>query len=154
MNMTEIRIEKAEPIRVAYVELVGPYEDWGKGLMNLVSWLKANKVRIAGPPIGLYYDNPLETPSERLRSEACVPVSGMVRSGGRVKVKDLPGGQVAVTKHKGQPDRYTDTYGSFLEGLIKEGYAIAGPAWEVFDEPREDLRPGIGIAIKQPIGKT
>jgi len=27
MYMTEIRIEKAEPVRVAYVEIVGPCED-------------------------------------------------------------------------------------------------------------------------------
>jgi len=122
--------------------------------MNLVSWLKANKVRMAGPPIGLSYDNPPETPAERPRSEACVPISVSGRSGGKVKVKDLPGGQVAVTRHKGQPERYKDTYGSFLEGLIKEGYTLAGPTWEVFDEPREDLRPGKGTAIKPPIGKT
>lgn len=152
--MAEIRIEKAEPVRVAYVELVGPYEDWGKGLMNLVSWLKANNVRMAGPPIGPYYDNPLENPADRLRSEACVPISGTVRPGRGIKVKDLPGGQVAVTRHRGPPEKYTDTYGSFLEGLLKEGYTPAGPAWEVFDEPREDLRSGMGIAIKQPIGKT
>ena len=58
---------------------------------------------------------------------------------------------MAVTRHRGPPERYTDTYGSFLEVILKNGYALVGPAWEVFEEPKEGLRPGMGVAIKQPI---
>lgn len=153
LTLTGFKAEKAVPIRVAYVELVGPYESWGKGLMELVSWLETNGVPMAGSPMGLFYDNPLETPPEKLRSEACVPVKAGLRPGGKFRVRDLSGGMLAVTRHRGPPERYTETYGSFLEGLLKEGYTLKGPAWEVFDKPRQDLRPGMGIAIRQPIGK-
>lgn len=50
--MEEGRIETATigPTRVAFVSLTGPYEDWGKGLMELKEWIDEKAVTIKGQP--------------------------------------------------------------------------------------------------------
>ena len=143
------KLEKMPAIRVAYVELIGPYENWGKGLMELKAWLTERKANIVGKPIGLFYDNPTSTPPNQLKSDACFPIGGRVDAEGKFQVKELPAGEVAVTKHAGPADECTRTYGAFLEGLMKEGYTFHGPAREIFDETRADLRPGMGAQIQQ-----
>ncbi len=152
--MCSLKLERIPKQRVAYVELTGPYENWGHGLMELESWLKEQGASTTGRPIGLFYNNPLETPAEKLRSEACIPLSKDVPAEGKFKVKDLPGGEVATTTHTGPPEEYTRTYGSFLEEILRQGYKFAGPAREVFAQPRADLRPGMGIVIQQPVKKS
>ena len=151
--MADLKLETIDPVQVAYIELRGPYENFGRGLMDLVSWLERKRVRVAGPPIGLYYDNPTETPPEKLRAEACVPIYGDVRPEGPYKVKVLSGGLVAVTVHQGPPQEYTRTYGTFLEGILKSGYTFREPAREIYDTPAATLGPGMGKQIQQRVEK-
>lgn len=149
----EVKLDKVDKVRVAYVELTGPYEKLGQGLMKLVSFLEEMKVRISGLPVGPYYDNPLETPPERLRSEVCVPISGRAMTDSRFKVKELPAATVAATIHNGPPEKFTDTFGAMFSWNISNGYEFYGPARETYPRISEDLRPGMGIAIQQPIRK-
>jgi DNA gyrase inhibitor GyrI len=74
MSSAGLKFEKVTQTKVAYVQLIGPYEDWGKGLMELKEWLKGQQAQIVGKPIGLFYDNPTETPPTKLRSDACLPI--------------------------------------------------------------------------------
>jgi effector-binding domain-containing protein len=58
------------------------------------------------------------------------------------------------SRHDGPPEDYTKTYGSFLEGLLREGYTFYGPAREIFEEARENLQPGMGIETQQLMRKV
>jgi AraC family transcriptional regulator len=149
----DVKLDNVGKMKVAYVELTGPYEEWGQGLMRLISVLQEMKVRISGLPMGLYYDNPLETPPEKLRSEVCVPISGRAKADGRFKVKELPAATVAATIHQGPPEKFTDTFGAMFSWILSNGYEVYGPARETYPRISEDLRPGMGIAIQQPIRK-
>jgi DNA gyrase inhibitor GyrI len=138
---------------VAYVELIGPYKNWGKGLMELDAWLESRRARIVGKPIGLFYDNPTETPEDQLHSDACFTIEGEIEPQSKFQIKDLPSGEIAVTRHVRSPDQYTRTYGSFLENLLKQGYTFHGPAREIFDNAHPGLSPDIGIQIQQLVKK-
>ncbi len=151
--MVQVKLGNVDKQQVAYVELTGPYENWGRGLMELKAWLDIKKAKIARPPMGLYYDNPTETPAEKLRSEACLPIAGPLQGEGKFKVKELPASEVASTVHEGPPEAYTRTYGPFLEWILTNGYKVLGPAREIYREPSPELRPGMGILIQQPIKK-
>lgn len=153
MGEGTIEKENIAPTKVAFVSLVGPYEDWGKGLMQLKEWLDEKSIPIRGQPMGLFYDNPTQSRPDELRSDACLPIEGAIQPEGRFQVKELPGGVAALTRHSGPPSEYTRTYGSFLEGIIKAGYMFEGPARETFEEASEDLQPGMGIRIEQLIRK-
>jgi len=149
-----IKLERVAAIRVASVELTGPYEKWGKGLMELKAWLESKKIAVTGPPIGLFYDNPLDTPPEKLFSEACIPIQQEdIFPEEKYRIKELPAAEIATTRHQGQPEQYTKTYGSFLENLLSQGYRLDGPTREIFGEPSADLSPGKGVLIQQPIKK-
>ena len=154
MSSKDVTLEKVGTARVAYVELKGPYENWGRGLVELREWLDTRPVRIVGKPIGLFYDNPTETKAEELRSDACFPIEGKLTPEGKFLVKELPAGEIAVTRHVGDPNQYTRTYGQALEGLLKQGYTFYGPAREIFENARPDLRPGMGIQIQQLVKKN
>jgi len=149
-----LKLERVSPIRVAYVQLTGPYENWGRGLMELKKWLDSQGVEIVGRPIGLFYDHPTETPVGELKSDACFPIRGEIKPNAEFQVKELPGGDIAITRHVGPADKYTRTYGSFLEDLMSKGFVFYGPAREIFEEPRQDLRPGMGIRIEQLVRKN
>ena len=151
MSRRPLRLKRIRRLRVASFELTGPYENWGRGLMELKGWLEKRKIATVGPPIGLFYDNPRETPPQELRSEACIPIKGEVASEGRFRIKDLPESRVASTKHRGPPEEYSVTYGSFLEKLLRPGYVLDGPAREIFDRPSPHLSPGKGVVIQQPV---
>jgi DNA gyrase inhibitor GyrI len=122
--------------------------------MELKRWLDSKQAVSAGLPIGLFYDNPKDAPAGELRSEACIPIEGNLEEEGKFKVKELPSGEIALTRHAGPPEDYTKTYGSFLEGLLREGYTFYGPAREIFEEARENLQPGMGIEIQQLVRKV
>ena len=153
MEDDKLETRTISPVKVAYVRLTGPYENWGLGLMELKEWLDGKEVAIAGQPIGLFYDNPTQSLPEELRSDACLPIEGKLSSEGKFQVKELPVGVAAATKHTGPPAQYTRTYGAFLEGILKSGYVFEGPARETFKEARKDLQPGMGIRIEQLVKK-
>ena len=138
---------------MAYVELIGPYKDWGRGLMELKAWLESRRARIVGKPIRLFYDNPTETPEDQLHSDARFPIEGEIEPQDKFRIKDLPSGEVAVTRHVGPPDHYARTYGSFLESLLKHGYTFYDPTREIFDDVHPELSPGMGIQIQQLVKK-
>jgi len=54
-----VKLDKVGKTKVACVELTGPYEAWGRGLMGLISVLHEMRVCISGLPVGLYHDNPV-----------------------------------------------------------------------------------------------
>jgi len=95
MTKEGLELEKVKPTLVAYVELKGPYENWGRGLSELKLWLDGQHARIVGKPIGLFYDNPNEIAAAELSSDACFPIEGKLAPEGRFRVKELPGGEIA-----------------------------------------------------------
>lgn len=98
----EVRIEKVEPMRVAFMRNTGPYETCGKAWGTLCAW--AGPKGLPGPElkfIGVSHDNPDTIPPEQLRYDACIPVGLDVQPSGQVDVKTIAGGQYAVTTHRG-----------------------------------------------------
>ncbi len=74
----EVRFEKRKQLRVAFVRHVGPYQECD------VAWEKLTKF-VTGHPsfapdaraIGIGYDNPEVSPSDKLRYDACLPVDDL-----------------------------------------------------------------------------
>ena len=148
-----VKFSKAKKILAASVELRGSYALLGSGMLELKAWLDERGISQSGNPFALFYDNPTEVPESQLRSEACIPVAKAFLSEGRFSFKEFPECRVAETTHEGKPEEYASTYGAFLEGLLKAGYNLAGPAREFYHAPASDLAPGMGWMIQQPISK-
>jgi effector-binding domain-containing protein len=153
MSTPVVKFTTAAELIVASLERKGAYSGIGETMRELKSWIDSKGMEQSGYPFCLFYDNPFETPESELRSEACIPVGKVFESEGQFKMKQFPETQVAETRHSGPPEEFAKTYGPFLEGLLKAGYQIVGPAREYFTAVSDVKGPGSGFLIQQPIAK-
>ncbi len=150
---SQVKFKLSPRAVVASCEHVGPYAEIGGKMRRLKSWMDSKGIEQSGYPFCLFYDNPFETPPEKLRSEACIPVAKPFAAEGDFTQKEFAEAQVAETRHGGPPEEFGKTYGPFLEGLLKGGYRITGPAREYFMSVSDVKGPGSGFLIHQPVSK-
>ena len=149
----EVRFSTSPSMTAVCAARRGAYSGIGDTLASLSRWLESKGVEPAGDPFCLFYDNPGETPEDELRSEACVPVASPVQGTGEFRTKEFPAAKVAETSHPGPQQDFPWTYGPFLEGLLKLGFVIDGPAREYFRKASDVKGPGSGYLIQQPVSK-
>lgn len=138
----------------ASIKRKGPYSGVFDSIRELKNWIDSQGIEQAGYPFCLFYDNPLEKDALELRSEVCIPVEKLFEPEGNVESKEMPETTVAETRHQGPAEDFSKTYGLFLEGLLKGGYRILGPAREYFMTVAEVTGPGAGFLIQQPVEKS
>jgi len=101
--MYEVQVRKTEPIRVASVRHIGPYQELGPVHERLQIWVTKNKVKPNGFVREIGYDNPMQTPPEKCRQEICIPICGSEADDG-IEVKTLPEVTVISVVHQGGLD--------------------------------------------------
>jgi len=110
-----VRIERLEPLRVAFVRHVGPYhgvhQAWEKVCARLG---KEGLLGAESRFIGVCYDDPEVTAPEKTRYDACVTVDGDFTAHGEVGVQTLPGGEYAVVTHCGPYEQLSHTYAALF----------------------------------------
>ncbi len=79
MKINSIEIKDLEPIQTIAISHVGAYAGIAAAFDKLTAWAGANNLWAASPRMaGVYHDDPSNTPTEKLRSEACLEdVSGI-----------------------------------------------------------------------------
>jgi len=111
----EVRIERLEPMHVAFVRHVGPYNQVGSAWEKLCMRLgKEGQLGAGAKFIGVCYDDPEVTASERVRYDACVAVGDDFTAADEVGVQTLAGGEYAVVTHAGPYDTLGQTYAEFF----------------------------------------
>jgi len=101
-----LRIIDLPPTTVAFLRYTGPYgpalgDFWRN---TFIPWLQAN--HLEGPTCyGVGLDDPVQTPPQQCRYDACVDVpAGFVASGSAyapAQLSTLPGGRYAVAEFRG-----------------------------------------------------
>jgi effector-binding domain-containing protein len=139
---------------VASIAKKGPYNDVGKTIGELMTWVMTKKIIPKGNPFGVYYDEPGKVPPESMRYEVCLPVSKEIKSDNVIKVKDLPEMEVVSTIYMGPYDKVGPTYGQLMTWVTEKGYVISGPAREIYmsnssSTPTESLKTEIQFPIKK-----
>jgi AraC family transcriptional regulator len=140
----EVRIERVEPLRVAFVRHVGPYGEvetaWERLCMRL------GKDGLLGPGtrfIGICYDDPEVTPPEKIRYDACVTVDSDFAAEDDVGVQTIGGGEYAVTTHVGPYEMLGQTYAKLLgQWLPRSGRELRSePSLEFYLNAPESTDP-------------
>lgn len=106
-----VKIEKLEPMRVAFVRHIGPYDKVSNAWDKLCTWL--GKEGLLGPGakfIGLCYDDPEVTAPDKIRYDACVTVDENFEPLNDIVVQTIPGGEFAVVTHIGPYNKLGQTY--------------------------------------------
>lgn len=152
----EMKIVKREPTRVAFVRHIGPYEDCGEAWGKLCGW--AGRRGLFGPGtvmLGISYDDPEVTPTEKIRYDACITVDEPVEPEGDIGVQTLRGGEYAMTVHKGPYEKLIETYGRISgEWAPGSGRVVSSdPCLEVYlndphRTPPDQLRTEIYVPLE------
>jgi len=127
-------LKKSREMKIAYAKHIGAYNKipYNKYFEKLFAWIKEKRLRPAGPPFGIFYDNPEEVSAKKCRSEIGVPIRGNVGSGKDIKVKKVPSATVARIAHRGPMKEYGKTYKKLNQWIAEKGYVWAGPCMEIY----------------------
>ena len=94
-------------------------------------------VRLAGPPLGVYFG----MPSATVDVGAGFPTDGPVTPDADVQPVTLPGGRAAQVVHEGSYDSMIDTYGRLMAWLGEEGLTPGPVMWEIYLTEPDDAAP-------------
>ncbi len=152
----EVKIETIQPMRVAFMRHVGPYDQVGQTWNKLCAW--AGPQGLIGPQtmmLGVCHDDPDVTPPDKIRYDACLTVAASVQPEGEVGVQEVEGGEYAVVIHRGPYEKLSESYarlcGNWLPNSGRE--LRSAPAFEVYrnsphDTPPEDLITEIHLPLR------
>lgn len=143
-EIMEVKIENIEPMRVAFVRHVGPYNQAGVAWEKLCTHL--GKEGCLGPEskfVGICYDDPEVTPPEKIRYDACITVDESFVPTDEIGVQTIGGGEYAVTTHFGPYDNLSQTYSRlFRDWLMKSDREISqDPCMEFYLNDPESTEP-------------
>lgn len=132
MSTQEVVLKKVPALVVASVRDVIPtYGDVGRLHGEIFAYLGQHRVKPAGPPLVIYYDQ--EYRERDVDVEAAVPVAGAVAAGERVTSRELPAiEEMACTVHQGSYDTLGEAYTRLMSWIEANGYRITGPNREVY----------------------
>jgi len=124
----EVRIERHDPMKVAFIRHVGPYADcmeaWNRlcGTPEVASRLGPHTLALS-----LCYDDPDVTEAGKIRMDVCVTIDDSFTPGGGVEVQTIPGGEFAVLVYRGAYTGLHDAYRAMYgEWLPKSGREFGG----------------------------
>jgi AraC family transcriptional regulator len=112
MNVT---IKRLNPLRVAFMRHIGPYNEVGRTWEKLMMLLgKEGTVGGDTQFIGICHDDPAVTPPEKVRYDACASVDTHFQPQGDIGIQVIPGGEYAVMTHFGPYDKLAESYARLL----------------------------------------
>jgi effector-binding domain-containing protein len=131
MSNYEVILKKVEPLKVASIRAILPnYQAVGQLFGEVFGYLQQKGVRPAGACLALWHDNGYK--ESDVDGEGCCPIAEAVAGNDRVKVYDLPGGEMACVVHHGTFSTLTQAYGPLLEWIAANGYTVTGAGREVY----------------------
>ena len=106
-----------------YIRLIGDYKsnDYSQAWEKI--WKFVKEKRLFGfnqESIGVAYNDPDITESEKCQYDCCVTISKDIKPEGEIGVKDIEGGQYAVFKFKGAPDKIGSVYNAIFKTWLPE----------------------------------
>jgi DNA-binding transcriptional MerR regulator len=134
MSQVEVVVKKVEPLKVASLrDTIPTYSQQGHLWQELEGYLAMQRIRPTGACFTMYHDE--EYKERDVDAEVCEPVAADLAESRRIKMRTLPGADVATAVHRGP---YT-TLGQTIEAVVQwteaNGYRIVGPEREIYLVP-------------------
>jgi AraC family transcriptional regulator len=125
----EVKIEKIDTMRVAYLRYVGPYAGDAELFENLYkrffAWTGPRGIDVSTTYI-IYHDDPNVTDEQKLRMSICVPIGDDVEVSGEIGEMTINGGTYAVGRFELGTEEYGEAWAyMYSEWLPQSGYQPA-----------------------------
>ena len=151
----EIKIEKMNDTRVAYLRYVGPYAGdtaLFEGLyQRLHAWALPRGIDVSTTFI-MYHDDPAITEEQKLRVSVCVPIAGDVAVSGEMCEMTIAGGDYAVGRSSLRGDEFGEAWKQMCEWFSKSGYMPAAqPSFERCTAECYDQEGRMQVDICMPV---
>lgn len=114
-------------------------DDIGTGFGSLMQVLAREGVSVSGPPLIVYHDEIDEETDGDV--EICVPVGSAVSGGSQVYGRELEGGTMAATVHRGPYQEIAPAYHTLIGWISQHGHEIAGPPREIYLNDPQTVSP-------------
>jgi effector-binding domain-containing protein len=115
-----------------FVELAGSYAVSGRSIREVARLMKEQGLAAAGPPFGLFFDDPGLVPVERLRARIGFPVESAATVRAPLKADVLPSATVAYAIAGGAYPEVPRCYPGLLAYAKKMHWVVAGPIREIY----------------------
>lgn len=122
MKLNTIEVKQMAEITTAACDHVGPYSEICGAFDKLMTWaaplgLLKGKVEM----IGIYHDDPALVAPEKLRSKACLVVTGNAATEGDVKPYTITGGKYLVVVAELTMTEFEEVWSKLYEILEEKG---------------------------------
>lgn len=124
MRINSTEIKNLDPIKTIAISHLGDYSGIGAAFEKLAAWAGANNLWAASPKMaGIYHDNPMSTPAEQLRSEACLENLSGIEPGEGMKHYTISGGKYFVMQVEVTMGEYGEAWQKAYAAFNEKGYA-------------------------------
>lgn len=123
MKVNSTAIKNLDPIKTIAITHIGNYSGIGEVFGKLAAWAGANNLWAGAPRmLGVYHDDPMNTPTENLRSEACMEDLSGIQPGEGMKHYTISGGKYFVMQVEITMSEYCDAWRKVYATVQEEGY--------------------------------
>lgn len=123
MKINSTEIKNLEPIKTIAISHVGNYEGIAGAFEKLAAWAGANNLWAASPKMaGIYHDDPMNTPVDKLRSEACLEDLSGIEPGEGMKHYTISGGKYFVMQIEATMEEYSEAWKNVYSVIKEKGY--------------------------------
>jgi AraC family transcriptional regulator len=140
----KVTIKRLQPMAVAFMRHVGPYEKVGETWDRFMMLLGKDGL-LAGNRqfIGICHDDPAVTSPDKVRYDACVTIDRDYRASGEIGLQQIPGGDYAVLTHFGPYRELAQSYAKLLgQWLPRSGRRLRStPCFEIYFNSPENTEP-------------
>ncbi|SCD21980.1 GyrI-like small molecule binding domain [Proteiniphilum saccharofermentans] len=123
MKINSTEIKNLEPIKTIAISHIGDYAGIAGAFEKLAAWAGANNLWAASPKMaGVYHDDPMHTPVEKLRSEACLENVSGIEPGKGMQDYTISGGKYFVMQVEVTMSEYGEAWQKVSSAFNDKGY--------------------------------
>ncbi len=123
MKINSTEIKNLELIKTIAISHFGDYAGICGAFEKLAAWAGANNLWAASPKMaGVYHDDPMDTPVDKLRSEACLEDLSGVEPGEGMKHYTISGGKYFVMQVEVTMAEYNEAWKNVYTVVHEKGY--------------------------------
>ena len=123
MKINNTEIKNLEPIKTIAISHIGSYSGIAEAFEKLAAWATSKNLWVNSPKMaGVYLDDPMSTPIEKLRSKACLENISGVESEEGVELYTISGGKYFVMQVEVKMSEYGDAWQKAYSTFNEKGY--------------------------------